>query len=403
MRKNVKMSDAQIGRYSEMITSALTSMEETEWQKPWNTTMVMPKNFYRKKEFGIINKFMLMLMGANKYKVQLYMTLNQIKNINGTFKYEELSIKKGERAYPVWSTTVFYRNEDGGIIYPKQYDELPEEEKEEFTKCFADKIYPEWNIEQTNFAEIYPEDYAKLLEQMEQEKDDIACTNEVLDKMIEGGEWICPIGFGGGSACFYPNQKRISLPLRSTFISNAAFYGTALHEMAHSTKIAIRRDFGKKSWGDEGYAIEELVAEMTSAILCMHVGIEKTIDDQHKAYVASWRKEIKKEKNKFIPLVISHIFAAARLMLRHYAEVESTGHIQLSDHEKAKVVTEAATQLLMDIEDDQLKITGTPSPVQVEQLEKVGATYDIDNGVYRAPLDLITDICTIITNVNEAA
>lgn len=98
----------------------------------------------------------------------------------------------------------------------------------------------------------------------------------------------------------------ISLPPRDDFKSEALFYGTALHESAHATgnEKRLNRDVGKNEFGSEGYAKEELVAEMTSAFLAAETGIPHDMED-HKAYIQSWASALKNDKNE--------IFRAAKL------------------------------------------------------------------------------------------
>ena len=70
------------------------------------------------------------------------------------------------------------------------------------------------------------------------------------------------------------------------------------HETVHWTKHASRldRSFGRKRWGDEGYAMEELVAEIGSAFLSADLGITPEVRDDHAAYIASWLKVLKNDK-----------------------------------------------------------------------------------------------------------
>ena len=56
--------------------------------------------------------------------------------------------------------------------------------------------------------------------------------------------------------------------------------------MGHSSRLA--RDFGAKSWGDAGYAMEELVAEIGSAFLCAALGIAPEVREDHAAYIDCW-------------------------------------------------------------------------------------------------------------------
>ena len=58
------------------------------------------------------------------------------------------------------------------------------------------------------------------------------------------------------------------------------------HWVGHSSRLA--RDFGAKSWGDDGYAMEELVAEIGSAFLCATLGIAPEVREDHAAYIDCW-------------------------------------------------------------------------------------------------------------------
>jgi len=69
--------------------------------------------------------------------------------------------------------------------------------------------------------------------------------------------------------------------------SHAAVLG---HETIHWTKHSKRlaRDLGRKRFGDEGTAREELVAELGSAFLCADLGLTPEVREDHAAYIASW-------------------------------------------------------------------------------------------------------------------
>ena len=68
--------------------------------------------------------------------------------------------------------------------------------------------------------------------------------------------------------------------------------------MTHWTKHPTRldRDFGRKKFGDEGYAREELVAEIGAAFLCCDLGITPEPRDDHAAYLDHWLKVLKEDK-----------------------------------------------------------------------------------------------------------
>lgn len=77
------------------------------------------------------------------------------------------------------------------------------------------------------------------------------------------------IRYGGDRAYYSESNDLIQMPQIDAFEDALSFYSTLGHEAVHATKAPHRlaRDFGRKSWGDEGYAREELVAELGSAFL----------------------------------------------------------------------------------------------------------------------------------------
>ncbi len=58
----------------------------------------------------------------------------------------------------------------------------------------------------------------------------------------------------------------------------------------------LERDFGRKRWGDEGYAMEELVAELGSAFLSADLDLTPEVRADHASYIASWLKVLKDDK-----------------------------------------------------------------------------------------------------------
>ena len=62
-----------------------------------------------------------------------------------------------------------------------------------------------------------------------------------------------------------------------------------------STRRRLERDFGRKSWGDEGYAREELVAELGSAFLCADLELTPEVREDHASYLVSWLQVLKND------------------------------------------------------------------------------------------------------------
>ncbi len=90
----------------------------------------------------------------------------------------------------------------------------------------------------------------------------------------------------------------IAMPPIESFDTSETFYSTLGHECCHWTRHASRlnRDFGRKSFGDEGYAREELVAELGSAFLCADLELTPVVRDDHASYIASWLTVLKNDK-----------------------------------------------------------------------------------------------------------
>jgi antirestriction protein ArdC len=103
---------------------------------------------------------------------------------------------------------------------------------------------------------------------------------------------------GGNRAFYSPTYDFIQMPPLEAFRDTEAYYNTKLHELTHATRHETRlnRDFGRKRWGDEGYAAEELVAELGSAFLCADLGITPEPCPDHASYLESWLQVLKNDK-----------------------------------------------------------------------------------------------------------
>ena len=115
------------------------------------------------------------------------------------------------------------------------------------------------------------------------------------------------IRHGGTRAYYAPGPDYIQMPPFETFHNAESYAATLAHELTHWTKHEKRlaRDMGRSKWGDEGYAREELVAELGSAFLCADLGITPEVREDHAAYIASWLKQLKDDR-RFIFSAASH-------------------------------------------------------------------------------------------------
>jgi hypothetical protein len=106
------------------------------------------------------------------------------------------------------------------------------------------------------------------------------------------------IRHGGNQAYYVPSRDFVQMPPFETFRDAEAFYQTFSHEICHWTRHEKRlhRDFGRKCWGDEGYAAEELVAELGSAFLCADLGLTPEPRADHASYIENWLRVLKNDK-----------------------------------------------------------------------------------------------------------
>jgi antirestriction protein ArdC len=117
----------------------------------------------------------------------------------------------------------------------------------------------------------------------------------------------------GGNQAYYALQADyVQMPPFECFADPAAYYATLAHECTHWTRHPTRldRDFGRKRWGDDGYAREELVAELGSAFLCADLGLELEPRPDHASYIDNWLKVLKDDR-RFIFTAAAHAQRAA--------------------------------------------------------------------------------------------
>jgi antirestriction protein ArdC len=103
------------------------------------------------------------------------------------------------------------------------------------------------------------------------------------------------IEHGGFSAFYRPADDVIQLPERSCFAGAEDYYSTATHELSHWTGHPSRcnRQLTTR-FGDAAYAMEEMVAEMSSAFVCAHLRIDGRL--QHASYIDHWLQVLRTDK-----------------------------------------------------------------------------------------------------------
>lgn len=106
------------------------------------------------------------------------------------------------------------------------------------------------------------------------------------------------ISHGGNRAYYNVGQDFVQMPPFEAFHDAEAYYATLAHETTHWTRHEARlnRDFGRRRWGDEGYAMEELVAELGAAFLSSDLGLTPEVRTDHADYIGSWIKVLGEDK-----------------------------------------------------------------------------------------------------------
>ena len=102
---------------------------------------------------------------------------------------------------------------------------------------------------------------------------------------------------GGNRAYYTQVLDAIRMPPFEAFRDAESDYATLAHRLTHSTEHPQRLccDLGRKSWGDAGYAAEELVAELGSAFICAGLNLAPETPEENAAYLASCRRDFRSE------------------------------------------------------------------------------------------------------------
>jgi antirestriction protein ArdC len=107
----------------------------------------------------------------------------------------------------------------------------------------------------------------------------------------------------GGNRAFYSKATDIiQMPLREAFCDGSQFWATLAHEQSHATRHESRlnRDFGQTRFGDAGYALEELVAELASAFIGAQIGLPADHLEDHASYIGGWLKALGDNPSAFL-------------------------------------------------------------------------------------------------------
>lgn len=327
--------DNALQKFSDMLIARMEQMKESKWKKGWTDGRTaqfgLPQNLVGRPYTGS-NAFLCQIHTTMEhYRMPVYLTIKQIRDAGGM-------IKKGEHSIPIFKWDLRIKDKDGKKLSESDYRNMTKKEQAECTVRPYLKVYNEWNIDQTNLEEVNKEKYDAILKRFKSEpiKDEVGMyKNEAFDNLLKEQSWVCPIEYEkfNESAFYSPKRDQIVVPSKKQFnISNTPedvfkdgmeFYGTTIHEMAHSTghESRLGRDGIVKidQFGSDQYAKEELVAELTSALIGNAMGFDSRIRENNIAYLQNWIGSLKKDP-KFLKSVMSDVNKSSKMVLEHIDE-----------------------------------------------------------------------------------
>ena len=315
--------------FADHMVKVMEDMKRSDWKKGWsvgsNGMFGLPMNIMGFTYSGVNAMITSFHTLDNGYTVPVYMTFKQAS------KYG-CHVKEGERSIPIINVGVdkYYNHKH---ITDEEYDQLTEEEKDKVFKQFHITSFSEFNIDQTNLKEVNKDLYDKLVslfhgEAPSYDREGMFASPE-LDRMLKNQEWVCHIdcSHAADSAYYRASTDQIVIPMKEQFkISKTPdeifkdgqeFYSTALHEMAHSTGHQSRLNRPIiNSFGTKEYAKEELIAELTSALVCSALGFDKRIKRNSAAYLDSWVRKLSSDPN-YIREVMPQVNRASKMVLEN--------------------------------------------------------------------------------------
>lgn len=261
----------------EIVTARVLELMEAgvaPWRKPWSATAgnMRPCNI-KGNEYRGGNYFLMAMLG---HDTPVYLTFKQAQERGG-------SIKKGSKAIPVffWNWAEY------------------EQANGDTSKVPFLRYYNVFNIEDAEGVELP----AKMKPQPSETftHDPIAAAQAVIDGMPNRPS--ITIKEGANRAYYRPQADEVHAPALNQYANPAEYYSTMFHELAHATghtsRLSRKEVMGANYFGSHDYSLEELVAELTAAMLCAECGIDNHTIENSAAYLKGWMKTFKDDPKMF--------------------------------------------------------------------------------------------------------
>ena len=330
-RKN--KSDEILKKFAGMMVKIIKKANANNWKKGWmgvnGSIQGLPQNISGRTYSGG-NSFFLMFNTAEKgYKTPVYMTFKQAKEQN-------LHVKSGEKSVPIFKWGLSIKDENGKRVSEEDYNAMSQEERVTMDVRPFPKMFHVFNIDQTNLEEVNKKRYDAIVARFQTPEQEVKDTegmyvNEALDRMFEQKTWHANIQYDkpADQAFYRPSTDTIVLPMKEQFKlgktpeevyhDGMEYYSTALHEMAHSTGHESRLDRKFGAQGTDNYAHEELIAEMTSALVGSTMGFDRKILENNANYLSGWLNRLR-DKPETITTIMTDVGKASDMIIEKVDE-----------------------------------------------------------------------------------
>ncbi|SFR99468.1 ArdC family protein [Sphingomonas jatrophae] len=285
-------SDKVPANPAETITRAIIERLEAgvrPWRQPWAGGPVSrPLRVCGTPYRGANVIWLWMAAQARGFASPTWMTYHQAQLLGG-------QVRKGERG----TLAIFYKS------YTKEVENPGTGEREDEARRVL-KSFTVFNVDQ---IDRLPERFLPVTMPLPE-------LNE-RDGALDAWFAAVParLRHGGGEAYYMPSTDEITMPEIAAFRSRDHYRATLAHEMAHWTGHASRLDrtLGNR-FGSDAYAMEELVAELTAAMIGAELGLPVDHLDDHASYLASWLKVLKTDSRAILTAAAKAEEASAFLL-----------------------------------------------------------------------------------------
>ena len=263
------------------------------WVRPWSQSRVPTNAFTHRPYRGANIVALWMTQTIEAYPTAEWLSFRQALHLGG-------NVRKGEHGTPIFFYSVLERDD--------------ERAKDGVRAVPLLRSYTVFNVAQCEGLPV----------------SEVTETRSEFERLEDTEDFLFAVGatvrHGGDQAFYSPSTDAITLPAFEQFETPEHYYGTSLHEHGHWTgaKHRLAREFGKR-FGDDAYAFEELIAELTSAFLCAELEIGGNL--RHPEYLSHWVRILRSDTKAILSAGARASEAAdylARLAGRRVTDVDES-------------------------------------------------------------------------------